>query len=75
MLHMSVQATSLVTAQKCSAQIPYCCLTECIAPVSGKGSWSYGVLMQTNFLTHAQDQESADAQRQQWGLDATTASP
>ena len=72
-LSVEYLATSLVTRQKCSTQIPYACLTECIAPSSGTGSWTYGVLMQTSFLTHAQDKASADAQRQQWGLDAETA--
>ena len=67
-----MQATTLVTNRKCSQQIPYCCLTECIAPSDRKGSWSYGVLMQTTFLTQAQNQASANAQRQMWGLNDET---
>ena len=70
-----MQATSLVDPrkEKCSTHIPYCCLTECIAPSNGQGSWSYGVLMQSDFLTQKQDAASAEQQRIAWGLDATPA--
>ena len=62
-----LQATALVTNQKCSLHIPYCCLTECIRECDGE--WTYGLHMDQEFLTNKQEKSDADKQREMWGAD------
>jgi hypothetical protein len=62
-----LQASALVTNQKCSLHIPYCCLTECIR--GPKGEWTYGLHMDQEFLSNKQEKSDADKQREMWGLD------
>lgn len=62
-----LQASALVTNQKCSLHIPYCCLTECIRGPDGE--WMYGLHMDQEFLSSKQEKSDADKQREMWGLD------
>ncbi|KAL3132092.1 hypothetical protein ABBQ32_008702 [Trebouxia sp. C0010 RCD-2024] len=64
-LSVEYLATALVTKQKCSLHIPYCCLTECIR--DGEGEWSYGLHMDQEFLSNKQEKSDADKQREMWG--------
>lgn len=66
-----LQATALVTKEKCSLHIPYCCLTECKR--DGNGDWTYGLHMDQEFLSRKQEKSDADKQRELWGLDDDTA--
>ena len=66
-----LQATALVTKQKCSLHIPYCCLTECIRDCDGE--WTYGLHMDQEFLSNKQEKSDADKQREMWGLDNCSA--
>lgn len=52
-----------------SRNIPYCCLTECIREDQRQWRWHFGVLLQQDFLTHAESAEEAQRQRQLWGLE------
>ena len=61
-----VQATALVTNEKCSLHIPYCCLTECIRGADGE--WTYGLHMDQDFLSNKQEKSDADKQREMWGM-------
>ena len=68
---MLLQATALVTNEKCSLHIPYCCLTECIR--DGQGGWRYGLHMDQEFLSRKQEKSDADKQRELWGLTSDNA--
>lgn len=66
-----IQATALITKEKCSLHIPYCCLTECKR--DSNGDWSYGLHMNQDFLSIQQEKSDADKQRELWGLDEQNA--
>ncbi|DBA95172.1 TPA: hypothetical protein ACH3X1_015723 [Trebouxia sp. C0004] len=66
-LSVEYLASALVTNQKCSLHIPYCCLTECIRGPNGE--WTYGLHMDQEFLSSKQEKSDADKQREMWGLD------
>ncbi|KAA6426873.1 MAG: hypothetical protein FRX49_03198 [Trebouxia sp. A1-2] len=66
-LSVEYLASALVTNQKCSLHIPYCCLTECIRGPDGE--WMYGLHMDQEFLSSKQEKSDADKQREMWGLD------
>lgn len=66
----AVQAAALVKNKEVgSRNIPYCCLTECIREDQRQWRWHFGVLLQQDFLTHAESAEEAQRQRQLWGLE------